>query len=54
MVRKAWVYEKLVPGAQVAPTAWGVLQLVVSLNVAIALAVPPGVLGSFIKYYDRR
>ena len=34
MVRKAWGYEKSVPGAQVAPTAWGILQLVVSFNVA--------------------
>ena len=41
MVRKAWDYEKTVPGAQIALTAWRILQLVVSLNVAaIALAVP--------------
>ena len=41
MVRKAWDYEKTVPGAQIALTAWGILHLVVSLNVAaIALAVP--------------
>ena len=54
MVRKAWDYEKSVPGAQIAPTAWGILQLVVSLNVAIALAVPLEVLGNLIKYFDRR
>ena len=53
MVRKAWNYEKSVPGAQIAPTAWGILQFVVSLNVAIALAVPLEVLGSLIKYFDR-
>ena len=39
MVRKAWDYEKSVLGAQIVPTAWGILQLMVSLNVAIALAV---------------
>ena len=54
MVRKAWDYEKSVPGAQIAPTAWGNLQLEVSLNVAIALTVPPGVLGNLIKSFDRR
>ena len=54
MVRKAWDYEKSVPGAQIAPTAWGILQLVVSVNVAIALAVPLEVLGNLIKYFDRR
>ena len=43
-----------VPGAQVAPTACGILQLVVSLNVAITLAVPLGVLGNLIKYFQRR
>ena len=52
MVRKAWDYEKSVPGAQIAPTTWGILQLVVSLNVAIALPVWLEVLG--IKYFDRR
>ena len=52
MVRKAWDYEKSVPGAQIAPTTWGILQLVVSLNVAIALPVRLEVLG--IKYFDRR
>ena len=46
MVRKAWDYEKSVPGAQIAPTAWGILQLVVSLNQTIALAVPLEVLGN--------
>ena len=54
MVRKVWDYEKLVPGAQIAPTAWGILQLVVSLNVAIAVAVPLEVLGNLMKYFDRR
>ena len=54
MVRKAWDCEKSVPGAQIAPTAWGNLQLEVSLNVAIALTVPPGVLGDLIKSFDRR
>ena len=54
MVRKAWDYEKSVPGAQIAPIAWGILQLVVSLNVAIALAVLLGVFGNWIKYFDRR
>ena len=49
MVRKAWDYEKSVPGAQIVPTAWGV-----PLIVAIALAVPLGVLGNLIKYFDRR
>ena len=52
MVRKAWDYEKSVSGAQTALTAWGILQLVVSLNVAIALAVQLGVLGNLIKYFD--
>ena len=42
MVRKAWNNEKSVPGVQIAPTAWEILQFVVSLNVAIALAVPLG------------
>ena len=50
MVRKAWDYEKSVPGAQIAPTAWAILQLVVSLNVAIALAVPLEIFGNLIKY----
>ena len=54
MVRKARDYEKSVPGAQITPTAWGILQLVVSLNVAIYLAVPLEVLGNMIKYFDRR
>ena len=54
MVRKAWDNEKSVPGDHIAPTAWGILQLVVSLNVATALAVPLGVLGSSIKNFDRR
>ena len=40
MVRKAWDYEKSVLGAQIVTTARGILQLMVSLNVAIALAVP--------------
>ena len=54
MIRKAWDYEKSVRGAQIALTAWGSLQLVISLNVAIALAVPLEVLGNLIKYFDRR
>ena len=54
MVRKAWDYKKSVPGAQIAPTAWKILQLVISLNIAMALAVPLGVLGNLIKYFDRR
>ena len=54
MVRKARDYEKSVPGAQITPKAWGILQLVVSLNVAIYLAVPLEVLGNMIKYFDRR
>ena len=54
MVRKARDYEKSVAGAQITPTAWGILQLVVSLNVAIYLAVPLEVLGNMIKYFDRR
>ena len=54
MVRKAWDYEKSLPGTQIAPTAWEILQLVVSLNVAIALAVPLEVLGNLIKYFYRR
>ena len=41
-------------GAQIALTAWGVLQLVVSLNVAFALAAPFEVLGNLIKYFGRR
>ena len=52
MVRKAWDYEKSVPAAQIAPTTWGILHLVVSLNVAIALPVRLEVLG--IKCFDRR
>ena len=52
MVRKAWDYEKSVPGAEIAPTARAILQLVVSLNIAIALAVPLDVLGNLIKYFD--
>ena len=40
MVRKAWDYEKSVPGAQIALTTRGIFQLVVSLNVAIASVVP--------------
>ena len=47
MVRKAWNNEKSVSGVQYAPTAWGILQFVVSLNIAIALAVP---LGGFQKF----
>ena len=54
MVRKVWDYEKSVPGAQIAPIAWGILQLVVSLNVEIALAVLLGVFGNWIKCFDRR
>ena len=54
MVRKAWDCKKSVPGAQIAPTAWEILQLVISLNIAMALAVPLGVLGNLIKYFDRR
>ena len=54
MVRKALDYEKSVPGAQIAPTACRILQLAVSLNVAIALAVPPGVLRNLIKLFNRR
>ena len=53
MVKKTWDYEKSVPGAQIAPTAWGILQLAVSLNVAIAVAVPLEFLESLIKYFDR-
>ena len=41
-----------VPGVQIAPTACGILQLVVSLNVAIALAVPIGVLRNLIKIFQ--
>ena len=52
MFRKACDYEKSVRGAQIAPTAWGILQLVAL--VAIALAVPLEVLGNLIKYFDRR
>ena len=48
-VRKAWDYEKSVPGALNHQ-----LQLVVSLNVAVALAVPHGVLGNLIQYFDGR
>ena len=44
------LFEKSVPGAQIAPTAWGILHLVVSLNVAIALAVPLEIFGNLIKY----
>ena len=54
MVGKTWDYEKSVPRAQIALTAWGFLQLVVSLNVAIALAVPLEVLGNLTNYFDRR
>ena len=54
MVRKAWDYEKSVPGAQIASTAWVILYLAVSLNVAIPLAVPHWVLGNLIKYFHRR
>ena len=50
MVRKEWDYEKSVPGDQIALTAWRILQLVVSLNKAIALAVPLGVLRNLIKF----
>ena len=53
MVRKAWNYEKSVPRTQISLTAWEILQLVVSLNLAIALAVPFAVLGNLIKYFDR-
>ena len=53
MVKKTWDYEKSVPGAQIAPTAWGILQLAVSLNVAIAVAVPLEFVESLIKYFDR-
>ena len=52
MVRKAWDCEKSVPGAPIVPTTWGVLQLVLSLNVAIALVVPLRFLGNLIKYFD--
>ena len=41
-----------VPGVQIAPTACEILQLVVSLNVAIALAVPIGVLRNLIKIFQ--
>ena len=54
MVRQACDYEKSVPGARIVPTAWEILQLLVSLNVTIALAVPLVVLGNLIKYFDRR
>ena len=50
MVRKAWDYEKSIPGAQIEPTAWAILQFVVSLNEAIVLAVPLWVLRNFMKY----
>ena len=50
MVRKAWDYEKSVPGAQNEPTAWAILQFVVSLNEAIVLAVPLRVLRDLMKY----
>ena len=53
MVKKTWDYEKSVPGAQIAPTTWGILQLAVSLNVAIAVAVPLEFVESLIKYFDR-
>ena len=53
MVNKACDYEKSVTGVQIKLTAWGVLQLVVFLNLAIVLAVPLGVLGNLIKYFDR-
>ena len=36
--------------SSITPTAWGILQLVISLNVAIALAV----LGNLIKYFDKQ
>ena len=54
MVRKACDHEKSVPGAQIAATAWGVLQLVASLNVSIALAVRLKALGNLIKHFGRR
>ena len=50
MVRKAWDYEKSIPGAQIEPTAWAILQFVVSLNEAIVLAVPLWVLRNLMKY----
>ena len=53
MVRKACDYKKSVPEAQIVPTTWGILQLAVSLNVAITFAVPLGVLGNLINYFDR-
>ena len=40
--------------SSITPTAWGILQLVISLNVAIALAVPLGILGNLIKYFDKQ
>ena len=40
--------------SSITPTAWGILQLVIFLNVAIALAVPLGILGSLIKYFDKQ
>ena len=54
MVNKACDHEKSVTGVQIKLTALGVLQLVVSLNLAIVSAVPLGVLGNLIKYFDRR
>ena len=54
MAIKAWVYEKSVAGPQIAPIVWGILQLLVSLNIGIALAVPVKVLRNSIKYADRR
>ena len=54
MVNKACDHEKSVTGVQIKLTAWGVLRLAVSLNLAIVLAFPLGVPGNLIKYFDRR
>ena len=40
--------------SSIAPTAWGFFQLVVFLNVTIALAVPLWVLRNLIKHFDAR
>ena len=52
MARKAsWDYEQ---STHICATAWGILQSVVPLNVANALAIPIGVLRNLVKYFDRR
>ena len=38
----------------IAPAAWGILLLVVSLNAAIASAVSPGVLENLIRYFSKQ